>query len=84
MLLTEPDTHQPLRPSLMRQLFDITTAETNLASALMAGKSVEEYGAQQGLSPNTVRTQIKALLAKTGTNRQAELVALLARIPVTG
>ncbi|WP_245576801.1 helix-turn-helix transcriptional regulator [Kaistia adipata] len=34
-----------------------------------------------GLSPETVRAQIKAVFAKTGLSRQADLLALFARAP---
>jgi DNA-binding CsgD family transcriptional regulator len=83
LLLTEPDAHKQLRPALMRQLYDITEAETRLANALMEGVSTEAYAVRHSLSENTVKSHVKSLLAKTGTNRQAELVALLARIPLT-
>jgi DNA-binding CsgD family transcriptional regulator len=84
LLLTELDAHKQFRTSLLRQLFGITPAEASLAYALMAGYSTDDYAVRNKLGESTVRTQIKAALAKTGTRCQAELVALLARIPVTG
>lgn len=49
------------------------------ASALVAGSSVPDYAAQTGLSRNTVRNQLAAVFAKTGTSRQSELLALIVR-----
>ena len=43
----------------------------------MAGQSLEEYASAANVTLNTVRSQLKALFQKTGTKRQAELVALL-------
>lgn len=49
------------------------------AAALAAGKTVEEYAEARGISYQTARTQLKSVMAKTYTNRQGELVALLLR-----
>lgn len=62
-------------------LYRLTPAEARLASALLRGHSPEEYAGSAGIRISTVRTQLKALFLKTGTRRQAELVALLMRIP---
>ena len=62
---------------LMRSLFDLTAAEARIARALAAGKMVEEIAIDHGVSPNTVRVQVRALLAKTGLQRQTDVVALL-------
>jgi DNA-binding CsgD family transcriptional regulator len=57
--------------------YGLTQAEARLAVALCEGLSVEEAAARFGVSLATVRTQLKAVLAKTGTRRQAELVGRL-------
>lgn len=54
-----------------------TSAEARLANALLNGQSLAEFSEQVGVSINTVRKQLAALFAKTGTNRQAALVAWL-------
>ena len=58
--------------------FGLTAAETALADALVHGSTLEQCAAQRGTSVHTVRGQLRSLLAKTGTNRQSELVGLLA------
>jgi DNA-binding CsgD family transcriptional regulator len=63
----------------LRSLFGLTSAEASVAGALAAGKSIDEIAASNGVTLNTVRTHLKNVLAKTGTSRQAELVALLLR-----
>lgn len=62
---------------LMRSLFDLTPAEARVARGLAAGKVVEEIAGENGVSPNTVRVQVRALLEKTGLQRQTDVVALL-------
>jgi DNA-binding CsgD family transcriptional regulator len=62
---------------LMRSLFDLTPAEARVARGLAAGKVVEEIAGEGGVSPNTVRVQVRALLEKTGLQRQTDVVALL-------
>jgi DNA-binding CsgD family transcriptional regulator len=58
----------------------LTPAETRLASTMATDISIERVADQLGLSRATVRNQLKAVFAKTATNRQSELVALLSRL----
>jgi DNA-binding CsgD family transcriptional regulator len=67
---------------LVQSLFDLTQAEARVARNLTAGQSVEEISSKGGVSPNTVRSQVRCLLEKTGCHRQAEVVALLSGIAV--
>lgn len=69
---------------LLGKLYNFSPAELKVTAALMQGKGPEEYALEAGVSLNTVRTQIKNLYRKTGTSRQAELVALLCRTPQVG
>jgi DNA-binding CsgD family transcriptional regulator len=59
------------------QLFGLTPAEARLASRLAAGDSPSAVAETLGLSKHTIRVQLKALMNKTDTHRQAELVRLL-------
>lgn len=73
------------RIATARQLMDffgLSAAEARLARAICHGDSVEEYARDQGLRLPTVRTQLSAVFNKTGTERQASLVRLIAGIPV--
>ena len=56
----------------------LTVAEQALAEALVAGQSLAVFAEARDRSLHTVRAQLKALLAKTGTNGQTEMVAKLA------
>lgn len=66
---------------LQAALYDLSPAELRVASALLTGKSPEEYALEAGVTMNTVRTQLKNLFSKTGTHRQSELVAVLSSVP---
>ncbi|HRI90399.1 MAG TPA: helix-turn-helix transcriptional regulator [Accumulibacter sp.] len=66
----------------LMELFALSAAEARLTRALCQGNSLEEYASDQGLKLPTVRTQLRSVLAKTGTGRQATLIRLVAGIPV--
>lgn len=71
----------PGRDELDRAGF--TAAETRLARALANGMDLKEYSETVSISVTTARNQLAALFAKTGTHRQAALVAwLLRRMPI--
>jgi DNA-binding CsgD family transcriptional regulator len=70
----------PLVPGaeVLQGLFDLTPAEARVARGIAAGQTVVAIADGFGLSRETVRSQLKAVLGKTRLVRQAELVALLA------
>lgn len=68
-----------LNIDLIQQVFDFTPTEGVIANALFQGKSVRDISVDRDISVETVRSHIKSILQKTETNRQAELVAKLAR-----
>ncbi len=68
---------------LVQSLFDLTPAEARVARSLSAGETVDEIASTGGVSLNTIRTQVRGVLEKTGCRRQAEVVALLGGIAVS-
>jgi DNA-binding CsgD family transcriptional regulator len=66
----------PIRDHL-RQLFGVTAAEADLAGALLSGRRLEEIASLRGVHITTLRSQLSALLAKTDTHRQSQLMGLL-------
>jgi DNA-binding CsgD family transcriptional regulator/PAS domain-containing protein len=81
LVLAKDATQRVAAPPLFARLYGLTPAEGRLAAALLAGKTPGEHATAAGVSIATVRTQMHAVLAKTGTRRQSELVCLLANIP---
>lgn len=73
---------QRLDPDSRQRLFAhfrLSRAQAELLAALVAGESPREYGAQRGLSPNTVKSHLAEVFRKTGPRRQAELLLLVGR-----
>jgi DNA-binding CsgD family transcriptional regulator len=68
------------RTAILRSVYGMTEAETEIALQLYAGKSPEEIASARSVSVATVRTQIKSLLTKSGARRQVELVARLGQM----
>jgi DNA-binding CsgD family transcriptional regulator len=62
---------------VLQGLFDLTPAEARVARGIGQAQTVDSVALALGVSRETVRTQLKAVLAKTGVARQAELVNLL-------
>ena len=62
------------------ELVQSTPAEARVARSLASGKTAEAIATEGGVSLNTVRTHVRHVLAKTGCERQAEVVALLTGI----
>lgn len=79
MLMLTSESRASLSPQTLMDLFSLTPAEARVAKGLAEGWSVEELSQQFGSTKGTLRTQVKRVLAKTGTERQAQLVALIAR-----
>ena len=65
---------------ILQTLFGLTSAESRLAQALVAGLPPKRIADRFALSENTIRTQIKSLYAKTDTRGLASLTALLSRL----
>ena len=58
----------------------LTGAEWSLALALADGMEPAEYARQKGVRISTVRSQIQAILAKTGTRRSSEIASLFSAL----
>lgn len=77
LVLIDPAQAPQLSAEPIMALFGLTPAEAQLAVALSQGHSLNEYAAHRGVSVGTVRVQMKRILEKTDSRRQAELVGKL-------
>jgi DNA-binding CsgD family transcriptional regulator/PAS domain-containing protein len=67
----------------LQALFRLTPTEARIAQGLADGKTIAEIAATHRATLQTVRTQLKSIFAKTGTNRQAQCVAVILRSVAT-
>ena len=82
LLLITPLKRPNLPPHyLLHGLFDLTAAESKLVQQLLAGDDLNSIALANNLQIGTVRKRLKSVLLKTGTHRQADLVALLSGFP---
>jgi DNA-binding CsgD family transcriptional regulator len=79
-------TKTPQAPSveLVQSPFDLTAAEARVARSLASGQTVDEIASEKGVSSHTVRTQVRGVLEKTGSRRQADVIALFGGIGALG
>jgi DNA-binding CsgD family transcriptional regulator len=66
----------------VQKLFQLTPAEAHLALDIAAGRGPDDIAELRGISVRTIRKQLSSVFLKTNTRKQAELVALLARVSI--
>jgi len=64
------------RIAAVAAFYRLTPSERRVFEGVAAGRRVAEIAAHNGVTEGTVRMQIKAVFAKTGTHSQVELVRL--------
>lgn len=78
LIVTPIDRSTVPAADVLQGLFDLTPAEARVAREIGRAVSVDNLAGSLGVAPETIRKQLKAVLAKTGARRQSELVSLLA------
>jgi PAS domain-containing protein len=81
ILMTDLDGRPELLGKRLAELFGLTPAEACLAVALAGGQRLEDVAAERCVRMPTLRTQLRAILDKTGTRRQADLMRLVIALP---
>ena len=84
LILMPAKTPQAPSVELVQSLFDLTAAEARVARSLTMGQTVDEIASEKGVSSHTVRSQVRGVLEKTGSRRQADVIALLGGIGALG
>ncbi|MGZ5052734.1 MAG: LuxR C-terminal-related transcriptional regulator [Methylobacter sp.] len=73
-VISEPDKQEHDNLNIFAGLYQLTAAETRVLKHLLQQQSPQEIADALHVSINTVRTQLRALFAKTQTKNQRELV----------
>ncbi len=74
VLVAESDQALQVSKEYLRSHFGLTNAEARLAQDFVVGGSLRELAEQYQITYNTIRTQMKHVMAKVGVQRQSELV----------
>lgn len=61
----------------LRRQFGLTRAEAGVARLIARGRGLPSVAQDLGITLNTAKTHLKAIYAKTGTDRQARLTRLI-------
>ena len=75
----DPERSVGISESGLRQLHGITAREARLANLLMEGHTLEECCEILNIQTSTARMHLGSMFAKTGVQRQSQLVSLLLR-----
>ena len=80
VLAIEQKMGEPADPTLVRDVFGLTLGEARVAALVGSGVTLEDAAVKLGVAKERVRSLLKGVFRKVGVSRQAELVALLARM----
>jgi DNA-binding CsgD family transcriptional regulator len=76
----DPDSRRSIPLGQIMDAYGLTHAEARVALAASSGNTILETAQSLSLSPNTIKTHLRRVFAKTATGRQAELAGLIAAI----
>jgi DNA-binding CsgD family transcriptional regulator len=79
VFISDPDRTDDPSVESLRRAFDLTYREAQTAIAIAHGHGLQAAADSMGVALTTVRSQLQQAFAKTGTNHQAELAALVQR-----
>ena len=82
--IIDPDQTAELSIDGLSQIFRFSGAETRVCEALIHGGTVKIIAEQRGVSPETVRSQVRAIYSKAGVSSRTDLIrlALLVNPPI--
>jgi DNA-binding CsgD family transcriptional regulator/PAS domain-containing protein len=75
VIVKEETRKKPADAALLAQLFGLTPKEAQVTAALCQGKDIKQIADDSHVSILTVRTQLRAILRKTDTRTQQQMIA---------
>lgn len=64
------------------RLYGLTRVEADVTCRLASGQTIDDIAAIRQSKPQTIRTYLKSIYAKTGAKRQSDLIALVLKAPL--
>jgi DNA-binding CsgD family transcriptional regulator len=80
VFVIDPANRSSIPLAQIMDAYGLTQAEARVALASSSGKTIYETAQLLALSPNTIKTHLRRVFAKTASGRQAELARLIASI----
>ena len=80
LFVVDPANRRSIPLGQIMDAYGLTHAEARVALAVSSGNTVLETAQSLSLSPNTIKTHLRRVFAKTATGRQAELAGLITAI----
>jgi DNA-binding CsgD family transcriptional regulator len=80
LFIIDPANRRSIPLGQIMDAYGLTPAEARVALAASSGNTVGETAKLLNLSPNTIKTHLRHVFAKTATARQAELAGLIAAV----
>jgi DNA-binding CsgD family transcriptional regulator len=80
MVIHDPARLTEIPVEWIMDAYGLTQAEARVALCAASGAAIPEAAHRLNVSPNTIKTHLRKVFAKTGTSRQAELARLIASI----
>ncbi len=77
IFLSDPHRRNDFDPARLERFYGLTPAEAQLTALLVQGLRLEEAAEKLNVSLNTVRSHLRQIFTKTGTNRQSEVVRII-------
>ena len=77
VFLSTRDHSRPVIDGLLATLFGLTPAEARIVPEVVLGAGPKEIAMKLSVSENTVKSQLKCIYEKTGTNKLTQLAALV-------
>lgn len=77
VMLRDPLGTVPTPPKLLIEMYGLSRHEAEVAAAAATGETAEAIAAVRGVSTNTVRSQLRQVLAKTGADNLRGLARLV-------
>ncbi len=76
----DPDADLRAAAARVTDQFELSPAEASVVALIAQGRSRREIAVARGVSDETLKSQFRAIYAKTGCTRESEIMALLARL----